>query len=285
MSASNDIAAARSRFAQDLKNSAPIVNNPSIVEAFTTVPREDYLGKGPWRVHSRMRIGLSRTISTDDPRQVYHDVLVSIDDEKGINTGQPSLWALVFDQLNLKPGQTILQVGAGAGYFTAILAELVGKTGRVFAYEIDKALALRAKENLSRYEQVEVFAGDATQSRDLPALDVVIVFAGVTHVPEQWLKNLAPGGQIVLPFTTASKWGFMLLLERDGDRFPVRPLFQCGFYHCDSARRGDEEKALANALVASGGMPDRLGEYHLRKGDDQITDAWLTTDTYWISKG
>ena len=285
MSESNDIAAARRWFAEDLRNSAPIVNNPSIVEAFATVPREDYLGKGPWKVHSRMRIGLSRTISTDDPRQVYHDVLVSIDDEKGINTGQPSLWALVFDQLNIKPGKTILQVGAGTGYFTAILAELVGKTGRVMAYEIDEALALRARNNLSRYKQVEVFAADATRSKDLPALDAVIVFAGVTHVPEQWLKQLTPRGQIVLPFTTAAKWGFMLHLEKDGDRFPVRPLFQCGFYHCNGARREAEETALANALRACGGMPDRLGEYHLRTEDDQTTNAWLATDTYWISKG
>ena len=191
----------------------------------------------------------------------------------------------MFDQLNIKPGQTILQVGAGTGYFTAILAELVGKTGRVIAYEIDEALALRAKRNLSGYEQVEVFAGDATQSKDLRALDVVIVFAGATHVPEQWLKQLAPRGQIVLPFTTAAKWGFMLHLVRDGDRFPVRPLFQCGFYHCDGARHEAEEAALANALRRCGGMPDTLGEYYLRREGDQITNAWLTTDTYWISKG
>ncbi|MBZ9769253.1 MULTISPECIES: rRNA adenine N-6-methyltransferase family protein [unclassified Mesorhizobium] len=57
----------------------------------------------------------------------------------------PSLWALVFDHLNTAPGQTVLQVGAGAGYFTAILAELTDSGGRVIAYEIDEEFARRAQ--------------------------------------------------------------------------------------------------------------------------------------------
>ncbi|MBZ9736436.1 MULTISPECIES: protein-L-isoaspartate O-methyltransferase family protein [unclassified Mesorhizobium] len=97
----------------------------------------------------------------------------------------PSLWALVFDHLNTAPGQTVLQVGAGAGYFTAILAELTDSGGRVIAYEIDEEFARRAQSNLAHYAQVEVVSGDAPQAVDLPDLDVVIAFAGVTHVPER----------------------------------------------------------------------------------------------------
>ena len=72
-------------------------------------------------------------------------MLVAIDETRGLNNGQPSLWASLFDQLDLKPGERVIHVGAGAGYYSAILAEIVGSTGRVRALEIDPGLAERAR--------------------------------------------------------------------------------------------------------------------------------------------
>ena len=54
------------------------------------------------------------------------DALVGIDARRGINNGQPSLHAQALDALGVREGETIVQVGAGAGYYTAILATLVG---------------------------------------------------------------------------------------------------------------------------------------------------------------
>ena len=85
------------------------------------------------------------------PARLYEDVLVAIDVERGINNGQPSLHAQSIDALGLKEGETVVQIGAGAGYYTAILAELVGPTGRVIAYEIAPDIAARAAANLARY--------------------------------------------------------------------------------------------------------------------------------------
>ncbi|TPL71886.1 methyltransferase domain-containing protein [Mesorhizobium sp. B2-3-13] len=171
--------------------SSPVLHNPAVIEAFAKVPREHYLGNGPWRIHSRLQIGAGHTSPSAALHEIYHHVLVSLDERRGLNSGLPSLWALVFDHLNIAPGQTVLQVGAAVGYFTAILAELTGSGGRVIAYEIDEELARRAQSNLAHYAQVEVVSVDAAQAIDLPDLDVVVAFAGVTHVPERWLSKLS----------------------------------------------------------------------------------------------
>ena len=271
-------------FAEDLRVSSPVVHNPAIVEAFAKVPREDYLSKGPWRIHSRLEIGSLHTSPSSDPHQIYHDVLISIDEEGGLNNGLPSLWAFVFDQLNITPGQTILQVGAGVGYFTAILAELTASKGRVIAYEFDEGLARRARKNLAAYSHVDVISGDATQAVDLPSLDIVAAFAGVTHVPTPWLSKLSDRGRMALPFTGRDQWGFMMLLNRVGDEFPVKSLVPCGFYHCAGARRVDEEKALTVALTAAQGKPPELAQFHPGRPSKKTDKAWLVTDSYWLSK-
>jgi protein-L-isoaspartate(D-aspartate) O-methyltransferase len=279
-----DNSEARRWFAEDLRVSSPVVHNPAIIDAFAKVPREEYLGNGPWRIHSRLQVGTVHTSPTAALHEIYHDVLVSLDEKRGLNSGLPSLWAFVFDHLNIAPGQTILQVGAGVGYFTAILAELTGSEGRVIAYEIDEELARRAQSNLAHCARVEVTSGDATQAVDLPNLDVVVAFAGVTHVPERWISNLSDAGRMALPFTGEDQWGLMMLLERAGDTFPIRSLVPCGFYHCSGARRSDEEKALTAALKGARGNVTDLAQYHRGRSDTCIKDAWLVTDAYWISK-
>ncbi|MER8956600.1 methyltransferase domain-containing protein [Mesorhizobium sp. M0833] len=279
-----DASEARRWFAEDLRVSSPVLHNPAVIEAFAKVPREHYLGNGPWRIHSRLQIGAVHTSPSAALHEIYHDVLVSLDEKRGLNSGLPSLWALVVDHVNIAPGQTVLQVGTGVGYFTAILAELTGSEGRVIAYEIDEELARRAQSNLAHYAHVEVVSGDATQAVDLPDLDVVVAFAGVTHVPERWLSNLSDAGRMALPFTGEDHRGFMMLLERAGDTFPVRPLAPCGFYPCSGARRSDEEKALKAALKGARGKVIGLAQYHRGRPANGIENAWLVTETYWISK-
>ena len=130
----------RQAYAAEITRSAH-VRDPRIEKAFAAVPREDFVGNPPWRVGSGGLFGLT---SSDDPVRLYEDVLVAIDPERGINNGQPSLHAQAIDALGLKEGETIVQIGAGAGYYTAILATLVGRKGRVIAYEIEPEMAARA---------------------------------------------------------------------------------------------------------------------------------------------
>ena len=109
-------------------------------------PARRFSGPPPWFVSGGF--GLE---ATDDVARLYEDALVAIDPGRGINNGQPSLHALSIDALALKEGETIVQIGAGAGYYTAILARLVGPSGRVIAYEIEPDIAARARANLARF--------------------------------------------------------------------------------------------------------------------------------------
>ncbi|MEM7488022.1 MAG: methyltransferase domain-containing protein [Pseudomonadota bacterium] len=242
----DDIEAARHWFAEDLRAVVPVRDN-RMVDAFATVPRERFLGPGPWQLRSRTDLTRMHESPDADPRWVYHDTLVTIDAEAGINNGLPSLWAGVFDALAVSPGETVLQVGAGTGYYTAILAELVAPGGSVIGYEVEADLAARARLALADREGVEIVTGDATAG-DVPAFDVGVVCAGVTHVPPAWLAQLRPGGRMVLPVTGARGWGFLMHLSWGAEGWPVRSLGPCGFYHCAGARRDDEAAAWDEAL-------------------------------------
>ncbi len=274
-------AAARQWFAEDLRVSAPVLKSDAVIQAFATVPREAFLRNGPWEIHSRLKVGATHPSATAEPHEIYHDVLVTIDAARGLNSGLPSLWAMVFDQLDIQPGQTVLQVGAGVGYFSAILAELVGPRGQVIAFEIDADLATRAAANLAGYAQVEVISGDATATAT-PRFDIGVVFAGVTHVPEEWLSQMSDGGRMALPFTGADGWGAMMLIRRQGQGLPIRSLTPCGFYPCAGARRATEERQLTEAFKRNGGGVPKGARYHPDIPNAGMA-AWVTTDRYWIS--
>jgi protein-L-isoaspartate(D-aspartate) O-methyltransferase len=155
---------ARQLYAEELRFTANVTSR-SVVHAFATVPREHFVGPGPWRILSPMRLGDYWTTVDANPRHVYHDVLIALDETRGINNGQPSLWAKLYDQLNLSAGANVVHLGAGAGYFTAILAEIVGPRGRVTAIEVDPQLAGRARDNLIPWPHAIVVVADGLLSK------------------------------------------------------------------------------------------------------------------------
>ncbi len=283
MTVEESLKEARCWYAEDIRAVAPVAHNDKVVEAFATVPREHYLGAGPWLIHSRLSFLALHKSRSSDPRHLYHDVLVSIDAASGINNGLPSLWALVYDNLDIKSGDRVLQVGAGTGYYTAILAELVGAQGHIVGYEIEAKLAARAASNLKHYANVEIFSGDATRADGLPQCDVVVACAGVTHIPGNWLTALSDKGRMVLPVTGVDGWGFLMQAARDGDRLPVKSLGPCGFYPCRGARL-DQEAAAISAAVKRPGSLAALGCYHVGPPPDGEDDIWLTGSDYWISR-
>ena len=91
-----------------------------------TVPREAFLGPGPWTV-----IAGNGKITTPsaDPVHIYQNVLVALDADKGINNGEPFLHAMWIGKIAPKPGEAVTHVGAGTGYYTALLARLVSPGG------------------------------------------------------------------------------------------------------------------------------------------------------------
>ena len=112
-------------YAEELRFTAR-VSSPSVVDAFATVPRERFVGPGPWLIKSPMNLAEYWVSEDVDPCHVYHDVLIALDEARGINNGQPSLWAYLFNQIGIIAGEHVLHLGCGTGYYTAIAAELVG---------------------------------------------------------------------------------------------------------------------------------------------------------------
>ncbi len=127
-----------------------------IEQAFRAVKREPFVGPGPWLI----TLGAHDYVETpnDDPAFIYQNTLVALDSAQHLNIGMPSAHAYWLDACELKEGETVLQVGVGTGYYTAILAQLVGPSGQVHAYEIDESLADRARDNLKGLPQANVQA-------------------------------------------------------------------------------------------------------------------------------
>ncbi|MEM9047470.1 MAG: methyltransferase domain-containing protein [Pseudomonadota bacterium] len=278
--ATSDLEGARRWYAEDIAAVAPVAPGSRVVEAFAHVAREDFLGPGPWQLHSRLDLGRTHLTADTDPRHLYHDVLVTIAAASGINNGLPSLWARVFEALAIRPGARVLQVGAGTGYYTAILAELVGASGRVLAYEVEPDLAARAAAALAPWPQVAIIARDATTAHDLPAFDVLVACAGATHVPADWLAALPVGGRMMLPMTGSDRWGFLMHLQRTPTALPVRSLGPCGFYPCAGARKLDEARALSQALTAGSGA---VKAYQLGAPPKNAA-VWMQAAGFWISR-
>jgi hypothetical protein len=98
------IEAARRSYAEELRFTAHI-RSRAVFTAFAAMPRERFLGAGPWRVRSPMDMAEYWTTEDGDPRAVYHDVLIALDERRQINNGQPSLWAFLLDQLDVAVGE------------------------------------------------------------------------------------------------------------------------------------------------------------------------------------
>jgi protein-L-isoaspartate(D-aspartate) O-methyltransferase len=110
--------------------------HPRVEAAFATMRREAFLGPGPWLIlHLRGYV----TTPDDDPVYLYQDLLVGLIQERRLNNGRPSFHALLIARADPRPGEHAVHIGAGTGYYAAILAHMVGSGGRVTAIEYDPA--------------------------------------------------------------------------------------------------------------------------------------------------
>ena len=176
------------------------VRDARIEDAYAAVRREDFLGPGPWPF---FHLWPARYVPSPDadPVYLYTDSLVGIVPDRFINNGQPSLHAALLAQARPSDGEHVVHVGAGVGYYTAIMAHLAGPTGHVTGIEFDADLAARARANFGGAANVEILQGDGAVVPFATA-DVIYVNAGATHPATAWLDGLAEGGRLILPLTT-----------------------------------------------------------------------------------
>ncbi len=275
---------ARHHYAEELRFMANLRSH-AVIEAFATVPRERFFGPGPWRILSPMAPAEYWTTEDADPRHLYHDVLIAIDEERRLNNGQPSLWARMYDHLGLSPGDHVVHVGAGTGYYSAILAEIVGRTGRVTAIEIDATLAPCASENLAAgWPQATVFAADGFTFRPDPPANAIVVNAGVTHFSAVWLDMLAAeNGRLLVPLTNAERWGCFLMITQQGGepcRYAARFAGRVGIIPCVGGRDPAAEEKLTAALARG----DFTAIRSLRRAPEEPDHTcWLAGEGWWLS--
>ena len=253
-------------YAEEIRYAANL-STPALIEAFARVPREKFLGPGPWKIAGADLTGggtIYVPTEDDDPRRVYHNVAIGLDPARNLNNGQPSSLAHWIEALALKPGERVFHLGCGVGYFTAILAETVGPTGCVITSEVDEVFAGRAQETLTSYPNVSVHVGDGV-TVDPGACDAMLINAGVTHLQRLWLDRLREGGRIVVPITVTMRntglgKGVMVKIARVSDgqngmpRFSARVLTFVAIYHCSGGRDPQLEPALGKAFATGGLM-------------------------------
>ncbi len=219
----SDLSAARSRYVASIAKRERI-SSPRLLKALATVPREDFLAKGPWRIKSEAARSYRLTPDAD-PVHLYDNVLVAIDARRKLDTGLPSLWAHFIDVLGVSAKDRVIQVGCGLGYFSAILSEIVGPKGSVQAIECDARLASRAASYLHAYPNVRVIHGDGCQDIGEPA-DVIIAHAGFSHPHSLWLDSLRPRGRLLVPLTQRDREGAALKITRRGKGFEAEAVQQ-----------------------------------------------------------
>ncbi len=255
------------------------LRSAALMEAFAKMPREHFLGPGPWEI-AGPDFGMGpqvnyRATEDADPRRIYHNVAVVIQRQRNLNNGHPGTLAAWLDRLEVAPGEHVFHVGAGLGYYTAILSDLVGAAGRVTAIEVDADLATRARANLDPWPNVDMRTGDGGEFDPGP-VDAIFVNAGVTHPHPLWLDRLTDGGRLLLPLTFDVGGGIgkgvMMLVRREGDRYAARFLTLVMIYSSTSVRDAEVNGLLMRQI----GSPKLFSVQSLRR------DAHEAEETCWL---
>jgi protein-L-isoaspartate(D-aspartate) O-methyltransferase len=270
------IEAQRSFFARLITAKAGVAADSALCAAFTSTPRERFVGPPPWKIFTRT--GYIEAPS-DDPGLLYQDVVVSLGTEGPLNNGEPSLHAFCLATLNVQKGEKVVHVGAGTGYYTTILAKLAGEAGSVDAYEVEPSLIPRAVENLRELSQVTVH-GKSGAEGPLPLCDVLYVNAGATSPMPAWLDALNPAGRLLFPLTPDEGAGAMLLIVKlESAGYSARFLFPAQFVGCLGARTEDEGRRLTQAFRE--GKWATVRSLH-RDGTPDST-CWFRGPGWWLS--
>ena len=185
------------------------VSAPTVLKAMETVPRHRF-------VPSHMR------------GHAYEDRPLPIGFDQTIS--QPYIVAAMTEELQLKKGMKVLEIGTGSGYQAAVLAQI---TPWVYTIEIKKPLAARAQFTLKRlgYKTVQARQGDGYYGwAEAAPFDAILVTAAAPHVPPPLVKQLKNGGRMVLPVGPPFRVQDLRLVTKDGHgRVRSRSLYSVRF--------------------------------------------------------
>ena len=171
------------------------IGDARVLDAFEQTPREIFLDDA---FHD----------------QAYEDRAVMIGPQQSIS--QPFVVALMLEKLSVDAACKVLEIGTGTGYQTALLCKL---SKQVYSVELDPDLSREAGKHLARAEvyNFALRAGDGMQGwREHAPYDRIIVSAAPDHIPRELVKQLAPGGKMILPVGTEEQVLVLLSKEASG---------------------------------------------------------------------
>jgi protein-L-isoaspartate(D-aspartate) O-methyltransferase len=210
-------------------------------EARERMVREQIAGRGiqdPRVLAALSRVPRHELVPEDVRAHAYEDRPLPIG--HGQTISQPFVVAYMTEQLRLRGGERVLEIGTGSGYQAAVLAEIAGE---VFTIEIVAPLGERARVDLKRlgYRNVHVRIGDGYRGWPEQApFDAIIVTAAPGHVPQPLIDQLAMGGRLVLPVGEFDQE--LLRIERQADGIREERLIDVRFVPMRGEAAGEESR-------------------------------------------
>jgi len=159
--------------------------------------------------------------------QAYKDNALPIASKQTIS--QPFIVARMTELLELNPQSKVLEIGAGSGYQTAILAKLAG---RIYAIERVSILVKEAQEKLQKFNigNVTLICADGTLGWQTHApFDAILVAAGSPNIPQPLLSQLKIGGRLILPVGQDQKTQKLIRVTRTDKGFQTEDFGACAF--------------------------------------------------------
>jgi len=269
----------RQQLVEHLQRSRSITS-PAVESAFRQVPRHEFLP------------GL-------DLEQVYRDDAIVTRWADGLpssSSSQPAVMAIMAEQLELQDRQAVLEVGAGTGYNSAILRELVGPAGKVVSVEIQPDVAGDARRNLQRagYNDVLVVTGDGGFGYRAGApYDRIILTASASDVSPEWVEQLREGGLLLMPFRFSTMC-LCVAFEKHESELASRSLTCCGFMPMQGAygpdvTGDDPRRPMGDGLFISGpgskGAPAELIEELLKQRPRRVSDLIIPVNDFGLGGG
>ncbi|MFO0660162.1 MAG: cobalamin-dependent protein [Polyangiaceae bacterium] len=190
---------------QALKAIAARMRAPAIEKALTwasgTATRNEW-----WSAIQRALMSVPRElfVPLDEIAASVRDEPVALDETNMATVSAMHAYAMSFFALEIQPGDHVLDLGAGTGYGTALLDELVGPTGSVAGVEVDPALVDRASAILAHRPSARIVTGNALDPREWPTspeggfTKVTVGFA-IDGIPDSWRDALPMGARVVAP--------------------------------------------------------------------------------------
>lgn len=218
------------------------IRSSRVEQAFRSVPRHRFLP------HVALEVAYSE------------EAVVTRRDASGMpisSSSMPAIMAAMLEQLDVRPGHRVLEIGAGTGYNAALLAVLAGPRGRVTTVDLDEDIVQEARAHLAEAgfaAHVVCRDGWLGIEEDAP-FDRIVVTAGVWDLSPHWFEQLREGGVLVVPLWLRAGLQASVALRREEGRLRSLSLEPCGFMRLRGPHRGPEEYVKVGEWFAAADEP------------------------------